>query len=152
MDVWPSEYPCDAFSVLTGETSQPQWGECIEAGAARVLSKAVSFNELLERVTMLLDNVVERHNAEREELLSLLRKHREEERQRLAPFEQLTDREREVLLALSRGLPAEEIAASLFVSIATVRTHIRAILQKLGVKSQLAAVTLALRAGGISDT
>ncbi len=135
--------------VLTGDTSRPQWGACIEAGAARVVSKAVTFTELLERVTLLLDNVVERHNAERYELLASLRTHREEERERLAPFEQLTEREHEVLLALTRGLSADEVAASLFVSIATVRTHIRAILLKLGVKSQLAAVALALRAGWI---
>lgn len=137
--------------VLTGDTSRPQWGACIEAGAARVISKAVTFTELLERVTLLLDNVVERHNAEHQELLASLRKHREEQRERFAPFEQLTEREHEVLLALTRGMTAEEIAASLFVSMATIRTHIRAILLKLGVKSQLAAVTLALRVGGISD-
>jgi DNA-binding NarL/FixJ family response regulator len=133
--------------VLTGETSRPQWGACIEAGASCVVSKAVSFTELLEQVTMLLDDVVERHNAERHELLESWRNHREQERARLAPFEQLTVREHEVLLALTLGQSAEEIAAAHFVSIATVRSHIRSILMKLGVNSQLAAVSLAVQAG-----
>jgi two-component system, NarL family, nitrate/nitrite response regulator NarL len=133
--------------VVTGETSRPQWGACIEAGALSVVSKVLSFSELLDRVTRLLDDVVESAHLERYELLESLRAHREEERRRLAPFEYLTVREHEVLLALTLGMSAEEIASSMFVSMATVRTHIRAILQKLGVKSQLAAVALATRAG-----
>ncbi len=133
--------------MLTGETSRASWGECIEAGAACVVSKAVSFGELLQRVTMLLDDVVEKANAERYELLDALRSYREQERRRLEPFERLTVREHEVLQALTEGKSAEEISASMFVSMATVRSHIRAILQKLGVNSQLAAVALATRAG-----
>jgi DNA-binding NarL/FixJ family response regulator len=133
--------------VFTADETRPNWGACIEAGAATVVSKAVSFRELVERVTELLDDVVERRQTERYELLESLRMHREEERQRLAPFAHLTVREHEVLLALTLGMSADDIAESLYLSIATVRTHIRSILQKLGVNSQLAAVALALRAG-----
>jgi two-component system, NarL family, nitrate/nitrite response regulator NarL len=133
--------------VFTADTSRSNWGACIEAGAVSVVSKAVSFEELLERVTELLDDVVERRQTERHELLESLRRHREEERQRLAPFAHLTVREHEVLLALTLGMSADDISESLYLSIATVRTHIRSILQKLGVNSQLAAVALALRAG-----
>ena len=52
-----------------------------------------------------------------------------------------------MLQGLVRGMSAEEIAADTYVSIATVRSHIRAILQKLGVNSQLAAVAAATKAG-----
>jgi DNA-binding NarL/FixJ family response regulator len=45
------------------------------------------------------------------------------------------------------GEPAESIAEHSFVSLATVRSQIRAILQKLDVRSQLAAVALARDAG-----
>ena len=45
------------------------------------------------------------------------------------------------------GLPAAAIAAAGYVSEATVRTQIRAVLTKLGVTSQLQAVALARRAG-----
>jgi DNA-binding NarL/FixJ family response regulator len=138
--------------VVTGSNERPQWGECIEAGAAAVVSKAVSFTELIETVTDMLDDVAERRQTERLELLDSLRQHREDERQRLAPFAQLTVREHEVLLALTRGMSAEDISASMYVSIATVRSHIRSILQKLGVNSQLAAVALAVRAGWSPQT
>jgi DNA-binding NarL/FixJ family response regulator len=133
--------------ILTGDDSRAQWGASIEAGAACVVSKAVTFTELLDRVTLLLDDIVERNTVERYELLETWREHRAQERERLAPFEQLTERERAVLLAITSGESADEIAASQFVSVSTVRTHIRSILTKLGVNSQLAAVALATRSG-----
>lgn len=57
----------------------------------------------------------------------------------------LTARESEVLDLLMCGNSAGEIAGRLVVSLPTIRTHIRAILQKLGVSSQLAAVAMACR-------
>ena len=47
----------------------------------------------------------------------------------------------------STGCPAEEIAEAQFVAVTTVRSQVRGILQKLGVRSQLAAVATANRAG-----
>ena len=55
----------------------------------------------------------------------------------------LTDREKFVLAELIEGHCAEEIANAAYVSISTVRSQIKAILQKLGVNSQLAAVAQA---------
>jgi two-component system, NarL family, nitrate/nitrite response regulator NarL len=61
-------------------------------------------------------------------------------------FGDLTEREKMVLAELMDGHCAEEIATAAFVSISTVRSQIKAILNKLGVNSQLAAVALARRA------
>ncbi len=55
----------------------------------------------------------------------------------------LTASERMVLFYLTEGWAAQDIADSLVVSVATVRSHIRSILRKLGVRSQLAAVAIA---------
>jgi DNA-binding NarL/FixJ family response regulator len=60
-----------------------------------------------------------------------------------ANFERLTQREAIVLGALVDGLTADEIAGAHFVALTTVRSQIRAVLHKLGVRSQLAAVALA---------
>ena len=65
----------------------------------------------------------------------------------LGCFDDLTEREQSVLAELMEGHCAEEIAKAAFVSISTVRSQIKAILQKLGVNSQLAAVALTRRAG-----
>jgi LuxR family maltose regulon positive regulatory protein len=61
--------------------------------------------------------------------------------------EALTPREVEVLAAMSEWLTTEEIAASLFISVNTVRTHVRNILSKLGVTRRNAAIRQALRLG-----
>ncbi|WP_134322582.1 response regulator transcription factor [Cumulibacter soli] len=59
----------------------------------------------------------------------------------------LTDRERQVLIRIVDGQDATRIAADLELSVLTVRGHIKAVLAKLGVRSQLEAVALASRAG-----
>lgn len=57
----------------------------------------------------------------------------------------LTARERIVLIHLMHGLSAEQIAQVEYVTLATVRTHIRNVLWKLNVRTQLAAVAYAYR-------
>jgi DNA-binding NarL/FixJ family response regulator len=62
-------------------------------------------------------------------------------------FEFLTGREQQVLTALMDGTTAVQIARQCFMSPSTVRHHIRSILLKLNVNSQLAAVVAAYQAG-----
>ncbi len=133
--------------ILTASDDVVLLGSCVEAGAWDLASKAEPFASVLEKVRKATAGEQGLSDAERHDVLAQLRAARAADVERLAPFESLTPRERDVLVGLIQGQSAQELAESIPVSLATVRTQIRAVLNKLGVTSQLAAVALARRAG-----
>jgi DNA-binding NarL/FixJ family response regulator len=111
------------------------------------LSKRVPFEELLTTVLNVVAHKTVLSASGRYQLMAELRLARASSSQDLAPFKALTPREAAVLDALAQGHRAEAIAAAAVVSVATVRSQIRAVLAKLCVTSQLEAVALAWRVG-----
>lgn len=133
--------------MVTGVTDRVRLAECLEAGATGLIDKTTPFEQLVEAVREVAELGSLVPPQQRHELLSELRRQRAADRERLEPFERLTSREQQVLAGLMEGKSAEKIAEDAFVSLATVRSQIRAILLKLDVNSQLAAVAFARKNG-----
>jgi two-component system nitrate/nitrite response regulator NarL len=133
--------------MVTGVADRARLGACIEAGAVGVVSKAAEFSVLIDTVHRAIEGAPLMGEDERQALLEAARDQRRADHDRLKPFDALSPKEQAVLVHLLAGESAETIADKSYVSLATVRSHIRAILLKLGVNSQLAAVALARNAG-----
>ncbi|MEQ6900543.1 response regulator transcription factor [Nocardioides sp. YIM 152588] len=133
--------------VLTASTDKSRWGDCVRQGARKAIPKTQPLNEILAVVRKICQGLPVMDAAEREQLIGLWSEQRQQEHELRERLERLTPREREVLGQLIAGHPVREIARTSVVSEATVRTQVKAILAKLEVTSQLAAVGLARQAG-----
>ena len=124
--------------VIVGSLREPRpLIAAVDAGAATVVDPDLPFTELLDTVVTALATGV----ARRRELLCALRS-RQRDEELLA---RLTRRELDVLASLARGHTAARIASDEHLSLATVRSHIRSVMHKLEVSSQLTAVAIARR-------
>ncbi len=133
--------------VVSAVTDECEIAATLEAGAIGFVSKSRPIEVLLEAARKVARGEPVTSAAEAERLLRALRQWRATDRQLHAPFELLTARERAVLRALAEGHVVTDIAETFVVSVATVRSQVRAILLKLGVGSQLEAVAMAHRHG-----
>lgn len=133
--------------VVSGQRDDAVVGRCLEAGAHGSVPKTAGIDELLDAVTKAAAGEPVLPVQERERLLDAWRERQRAVAESLAPFERLTRREASVLGMLMAGRAVDRIARDCFVSTATVRTQVRSIFMKLGVRSQLEAVGKANRAG-----
>jgi DNA-binding NarL/FixJ family response regulator len=62
-------------------------------------------------------------------------------------LDRLSPREQDVLRLVGRGMSNEEVAAALFIAPATVKTHVSALLDKLGARDRLQLVVQAYETG-----
>jgi DNA-binding NarL/FixJ family response regulator len=123
----------------------------LRAGASGFLLKDVPPGELIAAIRVVAhgDAVVAPRITRR--LLDTFARHLPVDEQDgvedLRELDDLTDREREVLVAMAEGLSNLEIAAQLFVSEATVKSHVGKILTKLDLRDRVQAAVFAFRVG-----
>ena len=137
-------HPDIGVLILTGFGDDEVLLSAVEAGAQGFLLKDASADEVKGAILRVVQG--ESHMTP-----SLLRKLLDElaQRQRkpVPAHSELTPREKEVLMALGRGLSNEEIAKELVISEKTVKTHLGSIFGKLQVEGRAQAMLYAIREG-----
>ena len=127
--------------VLTGSPRGAAWGGLALAGAAAVRPLDMSLGELDAVLAELAAGGTVEAGV-REEEVTAWRSLQEEHGQLQQRLDSLTARQLQVLALLYAGMPVGAIARRLGLAEATVRSQVHAVLRKLGVHSQLAAVAL----------
>jgi DNA-binding NarL/FixJ family response regulator len=128
--------------ILSGSADHSRIGAGLAEGATAWVPKNAPFPTLLAAVRDALAGRQVMPPARRAQLIELHRRTSGERQELRGKLERLTPREREVLALLADGQRAQAVADHFVVSLATVRTQIRAVLTKLEVGSQLEAVAL----------
>ena len=136
--------------ILSGSSDRVGIGAALDAGALAWVPKNAPLPTLLAAVRAAQDGRPVVGAERREQLIALSRRLTAERDVLTTKLERLSQREREVLAMLAQGRRAQAVAEHFVVSLATVRTQIRAVLAKLEVSSQLEAVALYRKANGPS--
>jgi DNA-binding NarL/FixJ family response regulator len=134
-------YPEVQVVVMTSFSEVDTVRRALEAGAAGYLLKDAEADEVAAAIRAACSGEVHLDPAITKQLTRSL----------VAPkplaVDALTDREREILVLVAKGLSNQQIADSLVISERTARTHVSIILSKLGLVSRTQAALLAIREG-----
>jgi DNA-binding NarL/FixJ family response regulator len=159
------ESPGTGVLVLNGYGHPDLLAEALEAGASGYVLKSATPNQISAAVEKALEGAspLDQEIAN-QLLLRLLKGPRKESSSPLAPKRpfggdraaavlpaSLTQREAEVLRLIARGHTNRQIARSLFVSVSTVKKHVRSIISKLGVSDRTQAAVKANGLGLLDD-
>lgn len=126
--------------VVTSFLDDEKLYPVIEAGAASYMLKTSRASDIADalRATYRGETVLEPKVTGK--MMSKMR-----QKQEYKPHEELTEREREILLLIAEGKSNQEIADELFIALKTVKTHVSNILNKLDVSDRTQAVIYAFR-------
>ena len=138
-----------AVIVLTTFDADDQVLRALRAGASGFLLKDTPPPEILKAVRLVAAGEAMLSPTVTRRLLEHLADGGADARkaESLALLERLTDREREVALAISQGKSNAEIAAELYMSVATVKAHVSRLLAKLELNNRVQIALLAHDAG-----
>ncbi|AZB42025.1 DNA-binding response regulator [Bacillus sp. FJAT-42376] len=138
-----ASFPDISIIILTSYADQDHVIPAIQAGASGYQLKDVDPAELARTIRAVLNGEHKLHPKVTNHVLAHLAGGKKETN----PFAELTARELEVLKEISKGKSNREIAASLFITEKTVKSHVSNLLPKLQVSDRTQAALLAVREG-----
>lgn len=136
IDTWPEAKIIIVTSFLDDEKVYP----ALEAGATSYMLKTSKANEIAEAIRMTYRG---QPVLEPEVTGKLMNRMRNKSTSEL--HEELTEREREILLLIAQGKTNQQIADELFIALKTVKVHVSNILAKLAVSDRTQAVIYAFK-------
>lgn len=123
-----------AIIMLTTFDHEQYIVEALKAGAKGYLLKDMETDKLAQAIRLVNQGYPQMSPGVLEKLMGRMAIADEVETEPdLTEFNKLTPREQEILEVMSQGLNTREIAAALFISDGTIRTHIRNMLNRLGI-------------------
>ena len=135
-----------AVLMLTVSEDGEDLAECLKTGARGYLLKNINADFLLDSIRRAVEGDSVLSPEMTSKLLSQLRGG-ESSKSKRAGVEQLTQREREILAWLSRGVSNKEIARSLDLAESTIKVHVQNILRKLNLNGRVQAALFAVEHG-----
>jgi DNA-binding NarL/FixJ family response regulator len=142
-----SQSPCTAIVLISADDSDEPLLAGIQVGASGYLIKSATGEEIVQTIravaageTVIPAGIITRTLARHRESVQQHARHAQ-------LLESLTPREKQILALMIHGADNRTVAEHLQISYATVRTHVRSILAKLGARSQLDAVAKATEWG-----
>jgi DNA-binding NarL/FixJ family response regulator len=132
--------------LTTFDDDDALWG-ALDAGAAGFVLKDASAEDLIAAARAVAGGAAWLDPKVTPRVLTAFRSNVRPRLVEAARLDELTGREHDVLRLMARGATNGEIAAELFVSEATVKTHVGAIFTKLGVRDRAAAIIFAFDHG-----
>lgn len=137
-----AEYPSLKIIILTSFLEDEKVMDGIQAGAVSYVLKSVSSEELVYAINGALKGMPVMSGEVSQALARGIRRKNTEDED-----ENLTQREKEVLLLIAEGKSNKEISEELYISIKTVKTHVSNLLMKLGAEDRTQLAIYAHRKG-----
>ena len=136
-----AQWPQAKILIVTSYIDDEKVFPAIQAGASGYLLKTSSAQEIAEaiRKTINGERVIEEEVSEKIK--------NQDYADQFFLYEELTNREKEVLDLIAQGKSNQEIAEDLFITLKTVKTHVSNILAKLGVEDRTQAAIYAFKHG-----
>ena len=129
--------------ILTSLNDENAIRKAMNTGASGFLHKSLKLPEILAAIRKAASDEIVMHSSLLAGVLNRTPVERSSTRLQIT----VSERELEILRLLSRGETVDQVAGRMNISLSTARTHLRNLMQKMDVHSQLQAVTVAIKSG-----